>query len=81
MKKLKDEITITLTIDKNTFLGMNGAIASYGEVIWQILFGLDIPKKLSRLKEMPEEELEKRYHSIKKLYEILEKEFEEEEEE
>ncbi len=75
---MKEEITLTLTIDKNAFLGLNNAIAVYGDIIWGIYLGTPIPDKFAKLKTLSDKELMERFNSLKNLYKIFEKEFDKE---
>ena len=75
---MKEKITLTLTIDKDAFLGLNNAIAAYGDIIWGIYLGTPTPDKFAKLKTLSDEELRERFNSLKNLYKILEREFDKE---
>ena len=62
---------IELEVDDITlFAGaLNNAVATYGNILFAIYFCCDIPTKLEKLKEIPFEVLQKRFDSIKDVYE------------
>lgn len=56
---------------------LNNAVASYGDILFGIFVGCEIPAKLEKLKEIPFDELQKRFDCIKNVYEqvlVIEKE-------
>lgn len=56
--------------DVTLFVGaLNNAVAAYGDVLFAIYFGCDIPAKLEKLYDIPFEELRKRFDCIKNVYE------------
>ena len=48
---------------------LNNAVATYGEILFAIYFFCDVPIKLEKLKEIPFDELQKRFDCIKGVYE------------
>lgn len=62
---------IEIEVDDITLFAsaLNNAIVSYGEILFAIYFCCDVPAKLEKLKEIPFEELKKRFDCIKNVYE------------
>ena len=48
---------------------LNNACISYGDVIWGIYIGCEVPSKFDPLKKLPEEELKARRHDL--IYDIV----------
>ena len=61
---------IEIEVDDITlFAGaLNNAVASYGNILSAIYCYCDIPAKMEKLKEMPFDELQKRFDCIKNVY-------------
>lgn len=64
MKIEVDVDDITLFAD-----ALNNAVAAYGDILFGIFIGCEIPSKLEKLKEIPFDELQKRFDCIKNVYE------------
>lgn len=47
---------------------LNNAIISYGDIVFGIMLGCEIPSKLKSLKKIPFSELEDRVHCLKNVY-------------
>ena len=52
---------------------LNNAIISYGDVVWGIHLGCEVPSKLNPLKKVPDEELMARVEYLKGVYNQVEK--------
>ena len=66
------EITLTLTISEDAFLGMNNAVILLGDAAYAAFIGAKVPYKVSKIGE---EELTKRFYAIKDLYKVIESAF------
>lgn len=51
---------------------LNNAVATYGNIIFAIYLCCDIPQEFKKLKEIPFEELQKRFDCIKDVYNQVE---------
>ena len=62
---------IEIEVDNITLFAsaLNNAVASYGDILFGIYVGCEIPDKLEKMKEIPFEVLQKRFDSIKDVYE------------
>ena len=62
---------IEIEVDDITLFAnaLNNAVATYGNILFAIYFCCDIPTKLEKLKEIPFDELQKRFDCIKGAYE------------
>ena len=52
---------------------LNNAIASYGDIIYAIFLGCEIPSKFEKLKTIPFEELKSRQECLLDVYSQVEK--------
>lgn len=66
------EITLTLTISEDAFLGMNNAVILLGDAAYAAFIGAKVPDKVS---EIGEEKLTKRFYAVKDLYKVIESAF------
>ena len=48
--------------------GLNNACVCYGDVLYGIFLGCEIPSKLEPLKKIPYEELQARFNCVKDVY-------------
>ena len=62
---------IEIEVDDISLLAgaLNNAVATYGEILLAIYFFCDVPIKVEKLKEIPFDELQKRFDCIKGVYE------------
>lgn len=51
---------------------LNNACISYGDVIWGIYIGCEVPSKFAPLKKLPEGELKARIDCLKDVYRQVE---------
>lgn len=51
---------------------LNNACASYGDIIWGIYIGCEVPRKFELLKKLPYEELQARMNCLKDVYRQVE---------
>ena len=47
---------------------LNNSIATYGDILFAIYLGCEIPDKLKKLKEIPFDILQKKFNCIKSVY-------------
>lgn len=66
------EVTLTLTISEDAFLGLNNATVLLGDAAAAAFFGCKVPAKLNSLDE---EIIQKRFYALKELYKVIESEF------
>ena len=60
--------------DITTFAkALNNAMVAYGDIIWSLRIGCDVPKHFWPLGSSDEEELDNRFECLQKLYEQVEK--------
>ena len=66
---------IQLEIDDITLFAtaLNNAIVSYGDVVFAIMLGCEVPSKLQPLKKIPFDKLEGRLACLKAIYKQIEK--------
>ena len=66
------EITIKVD-DITTFAkALNNAMIAYGDIVWALQIGCDVPKAFEPLRELDEEELNKRMGCLKDVCEQVE---------
>lgn len=59
--------------DITTFaIALNNAVTAYGDIVWALFIGCQIPDKFAKLKELQYEEVEKRFHCLKDVYKQVE---------
>jgi len=51
---------------------LNNALITYGDVVWGIYLGCEVPSKLEPLKKISYEELKKRMECLKDVYNQVE---------
>lgn len=51
---------------------LNNACVSYGDIIWGIFIGCEVPSKFDPLKKIPYEELKARMDCLKDVYKQVE---------
>lgn len=66
------EITLTLTISEDAFLGLNNAVILLGDAAYAAFIGAKVPNKVAKIGE---EKLTSRFYALKELYEVIETEF------
>ena len=66
---------ITIEVDDITTFAkaLNNAMVAYGDIIWSLRIGCDVPKYFWPLGSLDEEELDNRFECLQKLYEQVEK--------
>lgn len=47
---------------------LNNALITYGDVVWGVYLGCEVPSKLEPLKKIPYEELKGRIECLKDVY-------------
>lgn len=52
---------------------LNNSTSTYGNILFAICIGGEIPEKLKPLENIPYEELKKRFNCIKNVYKQIEK--------
>ena len=51
---------------------LNNACVSYGDIVYAIYLNCEVSDKFKQLKELPYEELEKRFYCLKNVYQQIE---------
>ena len=50
---------------------LGNAIAAYGDILWAVYLGTNVPEKFSELKNLPEEDLKNKMALLKEFYDSL----------
>ena len=67
------KITIEVPDITTAAIALNNACIAYGDIICAIELGLQVPNKFSKLREIDEDVLRKRYECVKNIYAQVEK--------
>ena len=66
--KIEIEIPDITTTSK----AINNAMVAYGDIVYSLILGCEVPNKFQPLAKLDEEELTKRFNCLKSIYEQLE---------
>lgn len=66
--KIEIEVPDIITAAK----AINNAMAAYGNIVWSIILGCEVPKNFQSLANLDDDELTKRLDCLKGIYEQLE---------
>ena len=66
--KIEIEVTDITTAAK----AINNAMVAYGDIIYSVILGCEVPQKFQPLSKLDEEELTKRFDCLKGIYKQLE---------
>ena len=51
---------------------INNALVTYGDIVWSVILGCEVPNKFRPLAKLDEDELTKRLDCLKSIYKQLE---------
>lgn len=67
------KITIEVEDIEQFAVALNNAVAVYGDIVWGIFIGCEIPSKFNQLKTIPYEEVKARQMCLLDVYSQVEK--------
>lgn len=66
------KITIEVPDIKTVADAINNAMVAYGDIVYSIILGCEIPNKFQPLAKLDEEELAKRFNCLRDIYKQIE---------